>query len=306
MLISKQLILARSIDKIYFHGTSSVFLRSILKKGLIPTKQKVWDKTTGFDESLEGVYLTRDFSLALAASQEATDKFGGNWLVIIAHLKMSPSTILDEDSITLLIKDYPINYSEPLEQKTLRFYEKLKNFIYLKTNLKNIRTVVKTLELNKREIYKLIQYKIVYDLLLSLKWDKEKWKYFTEDNGPPSEIFDYEKHEPIFEINDILAKFRESLDKVTKIFGRLTPMFNEKAFDLDWSNTEMRVPSLTYKGKSRIIGVFEIVEEFQKIRTGRRINYIIPHFVRENALDLIKKHLLEETENRIIKVKEKP
>lgn len=95
-----------------YHGTSSKFLRSILKNGLIPNStQRVWDdsdfaKTDEYNisrKSHSGTYLTTNLGTATGAATNAKQKFGGRTLVVIAQIS-EQSTVSDEDDITLALK----------------------------------------------------------------------------------------------------------------------------------------------------------------------------------------------------------
>lgn len=63
----------------YFHGTSSLFLRSILKKGLIfNSKKRLWTESKDPKlESFPGVYFTPDLGKASISAQNTYQTFGG-------------------------------------------------------------------------------------------------------------------------------------------------------------------------------------------------------------------------------------
>ena len=89
--------------RLAFHGTSSVFARTILKQGLIPhPKRAVFGPEhagTATAPSLAaypGVYLTFHLPKAQTAAKVAVKKFGGNPLLIAAMVEPR-STLPDED-----------------------------------------------------------------------------------------------------------------------------------------------------------------------------------------------------------------
>lgn len=95
---------------IAYHGTSSVFLDSILERGLIPEPdRKVWaeDPGTGLHTqsrvSLPGTYFALNFLTATGAAQTATMKFGGRKLIVIIEFDPE-SAFPDEDNIRPVIR----------------------------------------------------------------------------------------------------------------------------------------------------------------------------------------------------------
>lgn len=90
---------------VMFHGTSSIFLRSIMVNGLQPNPEKrTWetDPNTSMASvsrvSLEGSYWTSNLMTAISSSGTAMKKFGGNRLYISAQIN-EQSAFADEDSL---------------------------------------------------------------------------------------------------------------------------------------------------------------------------------------------------------------
>jgi len=106
MNLIKALHIVLASKNIYFHGTSTKFLRSILKQGILPnTEEGVWrnkyeEKDTGIHnpskKSLEGSYWTSSVINASSYANNAKRKLGGNPLFIAATLE-TKSTLPDED-----------------------------------------------------------------------------------------------------------------------------------------------------------------------------------------------------------------
>lgn len=91
--------------KIMYHGTSDVFLQSILKHGLMANPPK---RVYGGDaddpgpagyETFGGIYLTDQTSLASSAAQDAREKFGGQPIIVHVQYVLGSGN-LDEDLIT--------------------------------------------------------------------------------------------------------------------------------------------------------------------------------------------------------------
>ena len=90
---------------VMFHGTSTVFLRTILSQGIVPNpKQRRWDTdhhnnvSTFSRISLPGSYWTSNLLTATGAAHNTKTKFGGEELLVIAQIA-EQSAYADEDSI---------------------------------------------------------------------------------------------------------------------------------------------------------------------------------------------------------------
>ena len=89
--------------KIFWHGTSSKNLRGILKEGLLPDKDPVYDDEIGRGgagrsiKTYGGVYLTDNFSSASAASSQATDRSESKLMIGVTYETRSPDARVDED-----------------------------------------------------------------------------------------------------------------------------------------------------------------------------------------------------------------
>lgn len=99
--------------KIFYHGTASSNLKSILSKGMLANPDnKHWDEESSLKdasigspslESLKGSYWTRNFMTAYSAARNSADTFGGNRLFVISQI--SPKeTLPDEDNIAGLLE----------------------------------------------------------------------------------------------------------------------------------------------------------------------------------------------------------
>lgn len=91
--------------RLMYHGTSSVFLRTILKQGIVPDpRQKRWatddaESAHSFSRiSLPGSYWTSNLMTARSSASNTIQKFGGDELMVIAQIA-EQSAYADEDSI---------------------------------------------------------------------------------------------------------------------------------------------------------------------------------------------------------------
>jgi hypothetical protein len=106
----KYKVIARSSLELFYHGTSSTFLKKILKVGLQPqTKQGVWKEedpdaspTTPSRKSYGGVYFSNNVMTSISYSNSTSRKFGGNPIVVMARLQLQ-TAVPDEDDFTGII-----------------------------------------------------------------------------------------------------------------------------------------------------------------------------------------------------------
>jgi len=94
---------------IMFHGTSTAFLPSILKNGIVPKpKSKSWDVDPDVSMvsqsrvSLGGSYWTSNLLTATSSAWRTAKKFDGEELIIIAQVQQQQA-FADEDSVTYII-----------------------------------------------------------------------------------------------------------------------------------------------------------------------------------------------------------
>ena len=102
----------RAPTLIMYHGTTTKFLREILKKGLIPNpKMGVWKddedaaRYTSQEtrRSIPGVYFASNFMTAVSAGGNAKRKFGGTYLFVAAQLQPRHA-YADEDTVKIKLE----------------------------------------------------------------------------------------------------------------------------------------------------------------------------------------------------------
>lgn len=93
-----------------YHGTSDVYLREILKKGMLPNpKNRTWGEDPQASvvqisrTSLEGSYWTTNLMTAISSASNTARKMGGNSIIVIASL-IPESGIPDEDEMLFTLK----------------------------------------------------------------------------------------------------------------------------------------------------------------------------------------------------------
>lgn len=288
-MIDKLIALANNLDKIanysvadyidsiiktadtfiFYHGTSSVFLHSILKKGLDPApSKKVWEEgyrrepgSAGM-ESFPGTYITSNFIKALSSAEHAVDRFGGNPLIVVGQAEdRAPEARIDEDhvpepgegiaqennfidewyhNINLLETMAFFNSDEELEKIVKTWLEKM-GIGHIDNLIKPGKDVLRAwldmrvaLALEKEQ-------KEVYDKNMTMKLTQRfgEGKIPTKYLNPTNAINEYRKLMDVF-----LTKAKQIISK--------------KREDINFFNIRLN-RSITYKGANKIYLIVEIL-----------------------------------------------
>jgi len=103
---------SKQLRGIWYHGTSTKYLQSILSQGLLPNPpEKSWDvdpdasQTTYDRTTYGGIYVTKNLLTAYSAAWRTARKTNGNRLIVMLDLQ-SKSLIADEDDITFHLNPY--------------------------------------------------------------------------------------------------------------------------------------------------------------------------------------------------------
>lgn len=85
----------QSIRSTWLYGTSSYFLRNILKEGLLAQPKTGLNNRTPKDSN--GIYLTRDVVKAVIDSKKAVSEFEGNPLIVVCDVQ--PKTLIPSEDV---------------------------------------------------------------------------------------------------------------------------------------------------------------------------------------------------------------
>jgi hypothetical protein len=126
-----------------YHGTSSIFLKSILKNGLLSTPPKrtydrqINDYSDPADDTFSGgVYMTPDKKEAIRYAEESVDINGGVPIIIEIEYVIG-SEEMDEDSITKIFKvGFPKLLGEENSKITVEKFIETLNADYTESKLK--------------------------------------------------------------------------------------------------------------------------------------------------------------------------
>ena len=87
--------------KIVYHGTSTRNYDSILSEGLRGTRDRMYGKDWGHEESFGGVYLTESSKIAVESARETVYEYDENPMIVVVDVE-TKMLVPDEDEITTL------------------------------------------------------------------------------------------------------------------------------------------------------------------------------------------------------------
>lgn len=288
-----------------YHGTTDVFLREILKKGMLPNPQnRVWDEDPNANamkislESLYGTYWTTNLMTATSATRDATKKFNGNAIIVIASI-VPESGVADEDHVTAFFKSSlmmgienqfgNVQYTWPHDLG--RIWGAMKGnrdlfFLILEDASKNMHK-----ELSKSPEIKPVPYDLISKAVLTylkrqaifsvrennssdiFEWRRafsdnytsfsskdRKDKYENLSDVPlPIEMFGYNKRE-------IESRFKEVEDELTRYY-REAMVSKIRSGGIMGGNVRILEP-VTYSGRNRILSIVR----FQEVEITNRLS----------------------------------
>lgn len=247
-----------------FHGTSTKFLRSILKTGINPNpKDKKWDVdpsaslTTQSRVSLTGSYWSGRLLTATSSALNTKDKFGGESLIIIAKIQ-TQSAKADEDQITFNIPrvyDFSLggNYSNNPRMISHIYYDNPD--IYNEKKEEFIQSIHNDFTDNPN---KPIPYKLLANLFDI--FTMRIISYGVKETG----IDDY--YSPLNRVKnkpDSVPDTEEMEQKLLKIKDKITRYYRESTEDRGKFSHTLRITEpITFSGANRITHIIEIPKSY--------------------------------------------
>jgi hypothetical protein len=244
---------------IFYHGTTSNFLREILKKGFTPNpKKKIWNQESGGLESYLGTYFSRNWFTAYAAAGDATRKLGGSRIVFEVQLE-TRTGLADEDEIPKI--QGPLNVVRQVRvdvdhaASIVHSFDKQSipsdHWIVPKNFMKEVgipvarKWIEEFQERRKVKLSRQEQKKLIRPLIEYLK---QVLYMMIETKMDDPETF-----------NQSNAEFRKAKDSVITALG--PKMFRAGMSDgFGTANIRILQP-VTFKGANRVIAAVEIQEE---------------------------------------------
>lgn len=279
-----------------YHGTSSTFIPSILKQGLIPNSgNAVWDDDPNANYSVSsrktvgGVYLAKNLMTAISAAGMAKKKFGGNQ-AIICTIFQPKSGLPDEDTIRYMI-DSAIYVAMGVTTHELHVQIALAEFLfgkgqqYLKkfkdSLLSRLASHAQEVSFDPRsikddELLKMMEAELTRRVVHHIRGTKEdyyKYPYFKEFVHYPEE-YNHSKQEikTIQKFVDNLPSIREAEAAYLKQLDVMTRMFKRMVLATDDFNYTIRtLEPIKYTGRNRILAIVEEAErnKILKIHYGK-------------------------------------
>lgn len=278
---------------VMFHGTSSVFLRSILKQGFIPDpREKTWsdDPNAGWHRasraSLPGTYFTENVMTAISSSTNTIKKVGGNPIYVVALIQQR-SGLVDEDQIVnliermrefsneILLRDlYYDMYGHPEEDEWIR---KRRGQGTRQVYAKWLTGLARVLDMPER----ILDPKITWDMFVAIV--RRKAAYLDKVMSPSSV---YGANLP--DKAQAEREYQVALDAFIKRAKYLAVNYRKGQEPRDTFMHNVRITEpVTYRGSNRILAVYE--ELSRPYRSGEdrpiqlKIHYgrPIPEFIRD-------------------------
>jgi hypothetical protein len=261
---------SKSLRGIWYHGTSTKYLQSILSQGLIPfPKEKSWDvDPDASSDSLDrttygGIYVTRNLLTAYSAAWRTAKKTNGNRLVVMIDLQPK-SLIADEDDVARYftnyntlnalfyykIYKYGTNYTEyldELEKEKEKFADYVINKIKSSYDIKNNPNLILRLkELIKNEGYVAAITRIVsyyensgYGNQWHRCWDTRE--------------IDIKDIPPLPSKEEGESLFRNFIQKFTKTLKQIATLS-------DFSQKGRSLQPIRFSGSNKIVCIIELIE----------------------------------------------
>lgn len=256
----------RSSQSLLFHGTSSVFLRKILKVGLEPDpRAKVWQEdsdaswTTPSRASLSGAYLTNNVMTAVSSAGNAIRKFGGDRLFVVALIQ-ERSALPDEDNIRgslgRAVADVAGSGNEYFIVSL--YYDILTNSTMRQSSSRDLRErLLRNLQLSGRYGSKMIPDKLAEQILVSSierqishldAGDYRRYMFRAIESSNSS----VDSIPPQPNPRDAEYGFQRMLYPLTKAVRAIAVNTTD-----DFAHTLRMGQGVGYRGKNRIIGVYQ-------------------------------------------------
>jgi hypothetical protein len=290
----KYQIVARSELKMFYHGTSSKYLKSILKHGLLPeTKEGVWKEEdpnaspeSPSRKSYGGVYWSNNTLTSLRYGNDVARKFGGNPIVVMALLQLK-TALPDEDDFHGIVtralnsvwgKDYRVTGSGKallsvlvsLYQNSNDAREIEKNFIStfiedLGGDSKDtLAPKVLTSEF-KKALIDLLQASVIRRITHEFSWENE-YDRMVRDLLDKKEIPTELKLKSVSEGESL---YRDALSMVLNHARRYV-------LHSHWNKTLRVTEPVGFSGRNRIVCIVEVIQDGDKYKLKLHYGKKIP------------------------------
>lgn len=265
---------SKKLRGIWYHGTSTKYLKSILSQGLIPdSKEKSWDvdpsaSMSSLDRTTYGgIYLTKDLMTAYSAAWRTAKKTNSNRLIVIVDLQPK-SLIADEDDLAHYFSNYHESTAlwayktikhgtehseekENLEKLRNDFTENIVNIIKKMKDINNPKIDAALTNLIKNEGFEAVVTRIAAYLDMSSYYNQDSWyrnwnlRKINKKNipMPPSKS----------EGENIFRKFIDKLTRTLKFLPRKDDRYIRK--------TGRSLEPIRFAGSNKIVCIVESIQK---------------------------------------------
>jgi hypothetical protein len=246
-------ILAKHHTKVttYWHGTHSGNLDSILHNGLIPNKDSIYEHSF---EAIGGVYLSTDIRKAYLSAEQAIAMQHYNYkkVLVACHITDKEDLSIDEDDILVLIRYSKLlgSMREDISSAKKKI-EGIAAYNWILTDKFYLDKFL--IALNLKFIHNKSQ-KIAFERFSNDK-NLARWFYLC--------VLNLEKLLESTETKHLRDEFRSLSKEMLNKLGK----FAYKLIEDDHGNIFFN-SSLGYKGKNRIVAIYEEIEYEKDINPG--------------------------------------
>jgi hypothetical protein len=238
-----------------YHGTSTNFLRSILKHGMAAKpKQKTWqtdpDASLNVQSraSLTGTYYASNFMTAYSSAGRTVNKFPGERMIVIAQIQPQ-SAKSDEDNISGYLNSsynsaFGGNYSDNYRIVSEIYYDYRENYNRVKNKFIDILHGELTKNQKKPVPKNLLSdtFDIITLRIIAYGAVEDKFLFSRIENKPSSVLSTQEAEQSLLDIKE-----------------KLTGYYRESTIDTDdWSHTLRITDPVGFSGANKITHIIEI------------------------------------------------
>jgi len=241
-----------------FYGTSSKFLKGILKRGLSTVH------STGEADRLKGLNLTSSIVKALIQAGKAVKKHGGTRLVVVCNI--SSKHPVGEDDLRTYFLDF--GWKDPslvlyqIQSRKINLDKLIDERISLMKESGADSSLVNLLKDNKKLLASMMINFLAYKLSSKIESEDVYIPMYY-----PSLVFVLKRGKPVFSMGRPILKYPSDkwLAAFKKDMGRLTKLIGGTSHRLTKDDFSLRVNRVGLKGPDRIAAIFEEIELYSNV-----------------------------------------
>jgi hypothetical protein len=243
---------ARRVGILAVHGTTTAFLRSILKNGMKrDPAARVWDSDsgdtdTGNLQTVGGVYWSKKWNIARDGADDAVKRFGGNPLFVFARVSEG-SAFADEDNISDHVMEM---FARTVASESPRPYAVKPALLRSWVDLVKQRSVINRLS---GDFGRALHFRLRSSPKqpMSIPLMRELFEAYAA-------YLINKRRDQLDSVDDILVDLTDPRTALRNVYDRLTRYYTSTVY----SDVSFRVDSdIGYGGRTRIIAVIEYHNE---------------------------------------------